>query len=185
MAGMVGVIALALVLTQPARGQDEPVDEPQGAVDVELGDTQVAEPEDADDTEAEVQRIVTALVVLAALTGVGLVGFVVHTSPRRRARQARAQVSERPPSARRTRSQRPDRPRADGADSRPTVAAPPLRDRSAPTPSAPSRVARRAARPDTGGAVGSRPPVVDRPAPAGSADAVRSSPWPKDSTSKR
>jgi hypothetical protein len=82
------VAMISLVWASPAHAQDEP--SPTG-VTVLDGDED-AQPESGivrdEDTSATVRRIRRDLIVVAALTAVGLVVYVWHTSPTRRVRVA-------------------------------------------------------------------------------------------------
>jgi hypothetical protein len=90
------VVGLTLFGASPAQAQDEP--EPTGIT--VLDDTDVAQPDSEivrdDETSDTIQGIRRNLLLIAGLSGVGLLVFVWHTSPSRRFRiateRARAQA---------------------------------------------------------------------------------------------
>lgn len=84
------VLALAMAVSIPAGAQDDPSGEP--AVEVEAFDE--------NESEATVEWVTRALVGIAAGTGLLLVGYIWHTSPRRRLRVATRRREDREASRR-------------------------------------------------------------------------------------
>jgi hypothetical protein len=83
-------LALVMAVSIPAAAQDDPSGEPADEVEVF----------DENESEATVEWVTRALVGIAAGTGLLLVGYIWHTSPRRRLRVATRRREDREASRR-------------------------------------------------------------------------------------